>query len=162
MIAEYHSAHPERFGATSIRTYELVGTSRALAGHERAKILAALNDAKQQSDWRIWAKDLEASGLPIVYRRGDLLDPVVHQRLDQLMRSLAVGETSATTFVQGRAYVARITEERKRPPRPLKEVRDDIKRSLAPLQLRDAVKKAGERVLKDAHVVKADPANKET
>ena len=64
-----------------------------------------------------------------------------------------MGETSRLSFIKGMAYVVRITEEKKIPPRPLSEVSAKIRKSLAPIQVKESVKAASTKALETAEVI---------
>lgn len=151
-VHEYYESHQQRFGAKKVRSYEAVTSTSELSPSQRASVFAALGDAAKQTDWAAWAGKLGAAGQPLALRRGDddaaLLDP----KLRQLIASLEVGKTSPLTLLDGRPYVVRVTAQRELPARPLAEVKDEIRKTLAPTQIRDAVKQASDHVLKSAEV----------
>jgi hypothetical protein len=155
MVEEYYKAHPDRFGGKAVRTYEMIGAERALTPQERDSLLAKLKDPDKQKDWKTWSQSLKSGGAPILYRDGDVAEAekVVHPRLVELMTSLKPDTASSVVFVQGRAYVVRVTGEQQRAPRPLDEVREEIRTMLAPVQVKEAVKKAASDVLKKTRVV---------
>ncbi len=152
MIANYYQSHPERFGGGTERHYELIGASRGLSPDERTKVLAKLQDAAKEKDWKTWAGDLEAGGLPVTFSTAVAGDKVLHPKLRELLASLQPQQPSAPVFVDGRPYVARISGEQARSPRPLDEVRGEIVRTLTPVQLSAALEKAAAEVMKNAKV----------
>lgn len=152
MIDDYYKAHPERFGAKKVRTYEMLATDRSIAGADRAKVLRAVKDASKQSGWSTWVDKLRQDGLPVRYRRGHLGERVLHRKIRRAMETLKKGETSPVTIVEGRVYVMRITGETQRDPKPLADVRADIRRALRPRQIKRAVKKVSANVVKAAEV----------
>jgi hypothetical protein len=152
LIERYYKEHPERFGASETKTYELLGTKRAVVGQERAAVMQALQEAGGLADWKAKSVELEARGLPLVYAVGDVSGQLVHPRLRELLDGLTEGKASPVVFVQERAYVARITGSRKIPPKPLAEVSEEIRRALTPVQLRNAAEKAAAQLMDGAKI----------
>jgi len=153
MVREYYQAHPQRFGAKTIRTYEMLAGSRKLIASERDALIQVLKTAADNKDWQQWVEKLQAQGYPIEYRRGRVAEKILHPRLHQLMQPLKKGETSQLTFIEGTAYTVRIVDERQIAPRPLNEVSAEIRKALVPVQLKKSVKLASQQVLKTADVV---------
>ena len=153
MVESHYQAHPERFGGKTIRTYEMIAGSGVLTDQERDSLLAALKNPDKNSDWPKWVKVLREQGLPVDYRKGQIDEKVLHPQVQKLMQPLEKGGPSRLGFIKGAVYLVRITDERKLPPRPLNEVSAQIRKSLAPVQLKAAVRKASEEVLETADVV---------
>lgn len=160
MVAEYYQKHPERFGGGTENQYELVGSNRAVSPEERKTFLSKLQDAANKKDWKAWASDLEDLGLPAVFSSGALSDKLLHPKLREMLTTLSADKPSSVVFVDGRPYVARITGQQTRPPRPLEEVRSEIVRALTPVQLSGAVERAAAEVMKRTKVerLKAAPS----
>ncbi len=152
MVREYYESHPERFGGKTIRSYEMIASKRSLKAEERDALIKILSKPGEKKDWKKWIKKLQKQGYPVAFRRGEVSEKILHQKLRELMRPLKKGEASQLTFVKGMAYIVRIVDEKKIPPRPLREVSAEIRRSLAPVQLKKAVKKASDEVLGKAEV----------
>jgi hypothetical protein len=152
MIEEYYSENPEKFGAETTRFYEMVASTRSLAAAERDPLLEAMGKPGEQHDWSAWASGLAGKGHPIQYRKGQVDEKLLHPRLVKMMRTLKKGQASRVSFIEGKAYAVRISAENRTPPKPLEEVRAQIAKSLRPVQLKNAVKKASEQVLEEAKV----------
>lgn len=148
MVAEYYQSHPQRFGGGVENQYELVGASRTPSPDERGKFVTKLRDPGARADWKAWAKDISAGGLPAVYSTGLVSDSVLHPKLRELLAGLESNKPSAVVFVDGRPYVARVTGKQTKTPRPLEEVRASIVRTLTPVQLTAAVEKTAAEVMK--------------
>jgi hypothetical protein len=153
MVREYYQAHPERFGARTIRTYEMLTGRRKLKTEERDALIQVLKTAADKNDWKQWVGKLQGQGYPIEYRRGRVVEKILHSRLYQLMQPLKKGQASQLTFIEGTAYTVRIVDERRIAPRPLNEVSAEIRKALVPVQLKKSVKLASQQVMKTADVV---------
>jgi hypothetical protein len=151
-IRRYYESHKANFGGKQVKTYELITSSSELDPAQRSKTIAALDGAGEQRDWDAWVAGLLAAGQPVALRRGEddaaMLDP----RVRQMIAPLEVGQTTKPTLIDGRPYVLRVTAQRELPPRPLAQVREEIRKTLAPVQLRDAIKQTSTRVLQSAEV----------
>ncbi len=153
MVMEYYESHPERFGAKTIRTYEVIFTGKDFDTGKREKLMTVLNTHGTKKDWKTWTEELKRKGFSIFFRKGQVDEKALHPDLKNLIRPLKKGETSRLSFIKGSAYLVRITDERMIPPRPLQEVRSRIRKSLAPIQLKKAVKQASTDILKEVDVV---------
>jgi hypothetical protein len=153
MVRKYYQAHPERFGARTIRTYEMLAGRKKLNAKERDALMQVLKSAAENKDWQQWAKNLQDQGYPIDYRRGRAAEKVLHPRLQQLMQPLKKGQASQLTFIEGTAYTVRILEEKQIGPRPLNQVSAEIRKALVPVQLKKSVKLASRQVLAKSEVV---------
>lgn len=153
MVEEYYNSHTERFGGKTLRTYEMIMSTREMTQGERDKVMAALGDASEKKEWKAFVEPLKAKGYPVSFRQGQTDEKLLEPQLKQIMSSLKKGEVSNLSFVQGTAYLVRIVEEEKVSPRPLKEVSAEIRKTLVPIQLKKAVKEASKKVLETAEVV---------
>lgn len=148
-VKAYYDAHPEVFGGGVLRRYEMLMQVGTASGGRRDKILKSLRVAAADSDWQNAA---QTSGGAIAFRTGEVKAKLLLPPLMALLDPLKVGEVSAVTYIQGRAYVARISDQQQREARPLAEVRAQIRRALAPLQLRKAVQQVSRELLQNARV----------
>jgi hypothetical protein len=152
MVEQYYREHPEKFGAKTIRVYEMIASDGKLAEKDRDRVLTALQTPHKVKDWTELVQRLKKKGLPVVYRSGQADAGVLQARLRDLMQPLAPGQTSALTLIEGVVYVVRITAEKKIPAQPLNQVGARIRKMLLPIQLKKAVKQASEKVLAEAEV----------
>jgi hypothetical protein len=156
MVREYYEQHPERFGAETIRTYEMIASRRPLNPDERDGLIRLFKQAAGIKDWRQWVKTLQTQGYAVVFRRGQVSEKALDSRLKQLMQPLQKGETSNPAFVKGTAYLVRIVEDKQIAPRPLKDVSVQIRKALVPVQLKKAVREVSTQVLQTADVIYAN------
>jgi len=153
MVRAYYDEHRDRFRTGGGREYEVLYTSRAVTEGERGRLLSQLRAADETEDWEAMAERLTGAGLPVGHRRGNqetltLLPP----RVRTLVASSPVGRAAPVAFVDGRAFVLRVT--RQVPPRlrPLSEVRSTIRASLGPSVVRESIREVREQVLADTEV----------
>lgn len=148
-VQAYYNDHPEAFGGGRVRHYELLLQTAAAPDGQREAALNALQTAATRDDWRQAA---QASGGKLAFRGGEVNKNLLQPQLLALLEPLKVGEVSTPTYLQGRAYIARISDEQQRQARPLAEVRAQIRRALAPVQLKKAVQQLSTALLKNARV----------
>lgn len=158
MVRSYYEEHPDRFGAKTERTYELLGSTRTMVAGERDKLLSSLKGVEKQVDWEAVVAKLKQAGMPVTLTVTNSSDQLLEQSLRDLLRQLPADQASPVTFVQGRVYVARVKGEEKQPPRPLAEVSTEIERLLAPSQLSRAIESVSEQVMSNAKVELLEPA----
>ena len=153
MVREYYESNPERFGGKTIRTYEMIVGKRTLKARERDALIQLLKNPSGKKDWKEWVATLQARGYPVAYCQGQVDEKILHPQLRRLTEGLKKGEASQLSFIKGISYIVRIVDEKQIPPRPLGEVSAEIRKSLAPVQVKKAVRQASEQVLETARVV---------
>lgn len=153
IVARYYEQNPERFGAEKVRAYELITSPRELTDAERTPLMAALRDPAAHKDWSSWCAELQKKRMALVYERGTTQHGVAQPTLRQLIAQLDVGASSRLTFVDGRPYLVRVTEETRSPAKPLAAVSSEIRETLMPMQVKQSVEAASAVVMKDARVV---------
>jgi hypothetical protein len=148
----FYREHPERFGAGHVSRYELIATERELAPAERDAVLRALAQAAEHPDWGKWVTELRASRLPLALSTGRGNERALHEQLRRLIAGLSVGQRSSVTFVEGRAYLARVTASEPIAPLPFEQVSSQIKEMLAPEQVKKSLEQARAIVLPKSRV----------
>lgn len=152
MVKDYYDAHPEKFGGKTIRNYEMISTSTTPAPKERDELLSLLVKPEEKKDWEKWVNTIKNMGYPVFFKKGVWVEKLLHPKLNTIIRQLNPGETSAMSFIDGRPYLVKVTEDEATAPKPLSEVSLEIRKSLGPVQLKKAVKQISEDVLKAATV----------
>ena len=69
-----------------------------------------------------------------------------------MLNTLEEKQTSKPFFIDGKVYVARITSAEQQKARPLNEVSAEIRKTLAPLQLQQAISSISDEILKTVKV----------
>jgi hypothetical protein len=152
MVERYYNDHPELFGGRVTHSYELLTSTAELTAGPRTTLIKALEGAGKRDDWAAWAAELVKQHLPVAHQHGSGDEAALHPSLRGLIEQLKPGETSSLTFIQGRAYLVRVTAENRAAPRPIGEVSAEIRKSLVPMQLKKSVEQATTLALKDAKV----------
>lgn len=152
MVEEYYRKHPERFGGGKERSFELIMAVDMPPEIKRNELLQALQGAAQRGDWAALVQELNGKGFNVEYRRGTADDKLLDGRLLSVVTQTPVRQTSAPGLLNRKPFVVRVVDEVDRPPRPLAEVSAEIRRSLAPAQMKEAVRAVAEPLLKEAKV----------
>lgn len=153
IVNEYYLAHPEKFGAETIRTYEMISTDTEPQTNERDALLKSLYGADKSYQWATLAAELKTKGFPVFYKKGTVAEKLLHPKISALINEIEEGGTSKLTFVEGRPYLVRVLEIKNTPPRPLNEVSILIRKDLVPVQLKKALTQITADILKTADVV---------
>ncbi len=152
MVKAYYQEHLAEFGQVSYQSFEMLTTEAALAETARDKLLAITAEIKGSEDWPSLVK--QQGDAPLVYRRGKSIEGLLDPRIISVMDGLQVGETSDVAFIDGVPVIIRVTGAQTQPAKPLAEVSADIRKALAPMQLRKAVKRVTEQLVSQADVVR--------
>lgn len=136
MVQDYYQDHPNEFGAEREVTFDLVRTLRPVQGPERDAAINALAGLDAVQDWRAWMQ--EQDGGLFDFRSSTARPGMLEQPLRGLLERTEAGTTSAISHGELLQRV-RVTAVQEIPPRPLDEVAAEIRRRLAPMQLRDVI-----------------------
>jgi len=152
MVEEYYNNNPERFGGKSIRTFEVVKGLTKIKGPARNKIIASITELSKESDWKKATAKLKQTGVQVEYSKGALSTGTLKSDIDKILQNLPIKQSSTIQFVDGLPMVVRVVSEKNIAPKPLALVSNDIKKSLAPLQLKKAVKQVSDELMKSVTV----------
>lgn len=152
MVQDYYDTHPERFGGREVKRYEMLFTTRTLTEAERTAFSQQTRAPAEQADWSAWATQLQGQNLPVQHQQGEVAGAMLHDRLRDALSALNQGQVSSVIFVEGRAFLLRVTHLSREGTRPLAEVSREIRASLAPVQLRESVREVRDAVLENAEV----------
>lgn len=158
MVREYYEKHPEEFSGGVKKAFEYFMTSEEDVTEVTRKIVldfyAAAGD---NNDWGALLG--ERQDLPVVYRKGKARIGVLKDPLKALVASTAPGELSSIHMGE-QIVIVRVLAEEAIPAKPLVEVSADIRKRLAPMQLRKAVKDVSELAMKQVTVTYPKGDNK--
>lgn len=152
MIAEYYNKHPEQFGGGEHKHYQMLLVTRDLSDAERQSVLKAYSKAVTQSDWKRYASTLARERLPVSEQQGETPASLPNKTLNDVLEKLDKGKVSTVTFVDGRPYLLRVTDTFTTKPRPLNDVRGQIRRELLPVRIKQALDEVSKQVMGKAKV----------
>lgn len=149
MVESYYQKHPEEFGGGTTKRFEMVQTHRALKDGERREVLKQLGALSSEADWKSWVKNHQS--LPVSWRELNARVDVLDQPLKTLVAATSPGNTSPLHNDQ-RITIVRVNEMESHPAKPLLEVSAEIRRKLAPLKMKDAIKVISEDAKKQLKI----------
>ncbi len=151
MVRDYYERYPEEFGGQQLRRFELLRSPADLRDDLQQDLLAAVPRLSAETDWAAQAEAWRQQ-YRLEYQQGVSRPGLLHPTLDSALAQLAAGDTSPVIYVSGRMHLVRLAGIETVPPRPLAEVSGDIRRKLAPLQLREAVRDVSRQAREAAEV----------
>jgi PPIC-type PPIASE domain/SurA N-terminal domain len=141
MVKKYYEEHPQEFGGEIVREFELLKSS-VLNDEQRDALLASVNRIKNSKNW--------SAGFPeygLQYQQGQAKSGLLDASIERAMISLKEGETSDALYIGNQIYLLRVKKIHQTPPKALANVGDEIRKKLAPMLLRESVKKATDDIL---------------
>jgi hypothetical protein len=139
MVERYYRQHPRELGGGRELGFELVRSAHAPSEAERDRLIGLLAGLERVDDWQAWVGS--DAGLGFEYSRTQAEPTLLEQPLRGLVEGTPVGAVSA--IGQGPELLrVRVLSEREIPPRSLEDSSAEIRRRLAPMQLREGVKRA--------------------
>ena len=151
-VQAYYQEHPERFGAEPLHDFEMLKAPADLSDSERARVLGAVATIQGTTNWQQKSREWQAQyGLryqALNQSPSNLLEAPLADALIQLSE----GETSGVVYLDGQIHLLRLGQTTQSAAKPLSEVSSDIRKVLAPLQLREAVKAASEKAQAEAEI----------
>ncbi len=151
MILEYYNSNPGGFGEKTVRQYEMI--TIGLDSQEHDIVAALLKTSEVKENWKKWAASLRDRGYQAAFQSGQDDEKTLNTKLSTLMKPLGKGETSQPVFIRSKCCVIRITDIKENLPQSLESVQAQIRRSLAPVQLRKAVKEASDRIMGQTEII---------
>lgn len=143
MVVDYYKANSLRFGEDSIKQYDMLIVPANVAK-------ARVNDMQKfqvSSEWESLLSKMNAQGLNARIQSGKANDKMLHKKLNEAINGLQKGQTTDPIFIGKQAYMVRIDGEIKLPPKPLREVRSEIRKILAADVLKNNIKRASDLAL---------------
>jgi ribosomal protein S16 len=142
MVKAYYDKHPDRFGGKTVRSYEIVKGLVKLKSANQNKLIEQLGEFDSKTDWQQKVVSLKQGGLQIQYARGAADGKLLDAKFQQAVGALDVDEVSPVYFFEGYPSIIRVTKVHVIGAKPLSEVSSDIRKTLLPIQLKQAIKQA--------------------
>jgi EpsD family peptidyl-prolyl cis-trans isomerase len=154
MVEKYYSQHPEAFGGGTTNSFEMIQTTRALKEDERRELIKLLGGLSSQQDWQSWAGKHQE--LPIGWRSLTARSELLKQPLKSLVTSTQAGATS-DLHIGDQLTIVRVNAKDKLPTKPLMQVSAEIRRKLAPIKMKEAIKEITQRAEKQVEIEIVEP-----
>ena len=151
MVEDYYHRHPEEFGGGDSIVFEMLKTAQAPTEPKRDRILASAADIKAHKNWKKFA-EADGKQLGLEFLRSKIQPGLLSFTLEETLKGLNAGESSGFVFEAGIPHIMRIIQINTISPQPLAAVSGQIRRKLAAIQLKQAVKKAAEEAVMHADI----------
>lgn len=149
MVKSYYEQYPEEFGGGDSRLFEMLTTPKSASDEVRNSFLQKTGNAADNRDWNALAQPAQV----LVYTRSEAQAGLLDPKLDSALNALKVGDVSNVVMIDGAPHILRLLETKKLPAEPLHTVSASIRKKLAAIQLKKAVKAASERAISESEVV---------
>ena len=164
MVEDYYNSHLEKFGQQVIRRFELVSTTSVLPAELRDQFLNAFKIVEgekiktgkaKNNSLKELSEKLTKQGYQLQYHKGVIGGAAIQlqAKIRDFIQAQKLNIPSAITFIEGKAYMVNIYSESIQPAKNLSVVSKDIRKSLAMIQFKKAIKGLSETALKQSNVV---------
>jgi hypothetical protein len=155
LVEKYYNQHPEAFGGGTTNSFEMIRTTRALKDDERKQLIQLLGGLSSQQDWQSWAE--KHAELPIGWRSLSAKSDLLKQPLKNLVTSTKAGATS-DLHIGDQLTIVRVSAKDELPVKPLMQVSAEIRRKLAPIKMKDAIKAITQQAEQQVKIEIVEPA----
>ena len=149
MVTDYYEKNLEQFGGGELKSIEILKANNKITETEREQLLTALPAIRQAIDWQKYA---QSATLRLSYLRSKVQPKLLEPALEIAAKKLSQGDASDIIFIDSIPHIIRVVAIDKIPAKPLSAVSASIRKKLAALQLKKAVKKASEFAIANAKV----------
>jgi EpsD family peptidyl-prolyl cis-trans isomerase len=155
MVEKYYSQHPQEFGGGTTNRFEMIQTTRELKEAERRDLIELLHGLSSRQDWQSWVE--KHKDLPVGWRSLTAKSELLKQPLKSLVNSTKAGATS-DLHIGDQLTIVRVNAKDKLPAKPLLQVSSEIRRKLAPVKIKDAIKEIKKYAQQQVKVEIIEPA----
>jgi len=148
MMQDYYNNNPTLFGAELIKVFELLSLPKDSGESAKNNFIQAASDLSALENWQEYA-----SQHSLAYKKSTFSKGLLAPALEGTLKQLGQGETSDIVIVSGTPMLLRVISVEEIPAKPIAEVGTDIRRRLAPIQLKKAIKAVTENVIQKAEIV---------
>lgn len=149
-IQSYYERNIANFGGGESITIELLKSASKPSESQRDAILKAIAKLKADTNWAEFVSTNNELGLQhfrSVVQPG-LFEPVIEQSI----KPLKVGDSSGVIFVKQVPHIIKVINKQKNVAKPLASVSASIRKELAAIELKKAIKKASDDVVQKVDV----------
>jgi hypothetical protein len=123
---------------------------------ERRELIKLFGALAAEKNWKQWAQ--QHAALPIGRRQLSARSELLEQPLRGLVEATAAGATSAL-HVGEQLTIVRVNAKEQLSPRPLAQVSVDIRRKLAPIKMKEAIKAISDSAEKQMKIEIINPGD---
>ncbi len=153
MVKKYYLENSEAFGGGVVKHFEYVQLVLP-KGEDSSLAVAPITQIINSNDWQKASRLLEKQrpDWQLSYKKASLKAELIKEPLNSLVSKVAVGEVAPLKFEDGVYTLLRLNDEKVLPVKPLAEVSADIRKTLAPIQLKKSVRQISDAAIKQAKI----------
>ncbi len=152
MVQQYYQSHLDEYKTSGKIHFEfLVTTARTLDDAALTRVMDAFSKAKNIDDWKSYAATLKQLQMPIEYNAVSMLPGSINQLLHAALGKLDDAQVSDLVFGDF-VYVIKLLKREPDRVKPLHEVSAEIRRKLAPQQLKNMLSEHIDKALQGKSV----------
>lgn len=148
LVEEYYRKHPEEFGGGMEKTFEMLRAPDGLEDVERNSLIRKISESSKAKNWKALASKL---GDKVNYRKASVRVDVLEEPVKSLVSNTSSGNVSPLSTAKG-IVIIRVLSEKELSAKPIAQVSSDIRKKLAPIKLKEAIKMAAEDALTKVEV----------
>lgn len=150
-VKNYYDNNSGEFGADLLKEFEFIVSLGKLQAQDKVNLLKKFESAKEQTDWKEWATLLSKPSSSVTYKKAKSKLSLLSQPIKKLVTDTAVGQISEVHFGE-QLIIVRVINETKLEAKPLSAVSVEIRKKLAPVNMKKAVKEASQLAKKQVEV----------
>lgn len=147
MVESYYRDNIEKYSTPAKLQVEFIQADTTMTSSQRGAVMAALTRARTERDWKAWVSSQNTQKLPVSYSQNAFVSKAMSSDIAQVVSALKEGESSNVFFISKRPAIARIIQRISGTARPLEQVSKEIRKTLAPIQLKKAIKASADEVM---------------
>lgn len=152
MVADYYSKNLDKYGADKVVTYEVLTTDNKLSEIERDRFLAVYSGLKKTDNILVLKKTLSSKASALTYSKRSVKLSLLDTKIKSMLSGLKENEVSTVLMQKGRPYIVKLIERKENSAQPLSAVAGEIRKSLAPVALKRAIKKKTDKLKVSAKI----------
>ncbi|WP_053982159.1 peptidyl-prolyl cis-trans isomerase [Marinagarivorans algicola] len=138
-VKAYYQNNLKDFGGDNIKSFEYIESAQVQDDNTVATLKEALNTLAYASDWAKAAAALRAQGLPVTFKQAKMREQLMKAPFKSVVEATPAGQKTAV-HVGDTLWVLKVTRHQTMAAKPLAQVSHQIRKALAPLQIKAAIK----------------------
>lgn len=147
-VEQYYERHINEFGGKTIKSFEYLTMNGLLDDESRAHVVSAFQAASKNMsvDLKSVADRLKGEGLPVKYKQAEMSVALIGEPIKTLLETTQAHHYAPIYNQQDQIALVRVNASRIIGAKSLHEVEVDIRKMLAPMQVKKAVSRLVEKV----------------
>lgn len=152
MAHDYYLNNLEKYGKSINKKYMLVTTQSRVTEKQRSEIIARYHKLKDTDDIEKVYMDLKSSSAQFSLSKHDLDKKTSITAVDKIVMNLSQDSISSLNWIKGRPVIVKVISENVQEAAPFSDVKTEIRKALAPIQVKAAIKDESEKIFKTLKV----------